>query len=156
MKIRPDQIEGVRQEQQQQTNRIKQPQQAFDDLLNEEVSKAEGTQQTKGLAPPPIVNPLLQTGAVQSVSAVEASTSEGAVEQIDGLLNKWDDYADKLGSSELKDAYGALEDISGNVSMLKQQYPNMATENPGLNEMVNDLDTMAATEQFKFNRGDYL
>ncbi|WP_147819825.1 hypothetical protein [Salidesulfovibrio onnuriiensis] len=155
MKIRPDQIEGVRQEQQKQANRVKQPQQAFGDLLNDEVSKASTPQQSQGVVPPLMVNPLLQTQATEKVDAV-GEYEQGAINQMEGLLDKWDDYADKLGSAGLKEAYGALEDISGEVSRLKEQYPDMAERNPGLSEVVNDLDAMAAAEKFKFNRGDYI
>lgn len=155
MKIRPDQIEGVRPEQKKPADRVKQPQQAFGDLLNEEVSKVSKSQQTQGLAPPPIVNPLLQTQATQAVEKVGAY-EQGAISQMENLLDKWDDYADKLGNAGLKEAYGALEGISGEVSRLKEQYPDMAEKNPGLNAVVNELDAMATAEQFKFNRGDYV
>ncbi len=155
MKIRPDQIEGVRPEQQKSTNRVKQPQQAFGDLLNEEVEKTQQTQQTQGLTPPPVVNPLLQTLGAEAVEQV-GGDEQAAIGQMEGLLDKWDDYADKLSSSGLKEAYNALEDISGEVSRLKEQYPDMAEKNPGLNAVANELDAMATAEKFKFNRGDYV
>lgn len=155
MKIRPDQIEGVRPEQQKPGNRVKQPQQEFGDLLNEELSRVDQPRQTQGLTPPPIVNPLLQAQATEKVTKVGTSGEE-AVGQMEKLLDSWDSYTQKLGSAGLKEAYGELEGISGQVSRLKEQYPDMAERNPGLNEVVNDLDALATAEKFKFNRGDYL
>lgn len=155
MEIRPDQIEGVRQNEQQSAKRTKQPQQAFGDLLDEEVTKATGQSQSGTAIAPPIANPLLQTQAVSQVGAVE-STTESAVNQMDGLLDKWDEYAGQLGSSDLKQAYGSLESIADGVNRIREENPNMAESNPGLNQVVNELDAMATTERFKFNRGDYV
>ncbi len=155
MEIRPDKIEGVRQDEQQSANRIKQPQQAFGDLLDAEVTKTSDQTKAASTLTPPMANPLLQTQAVSQVQEVE-STTESTTNQVEGVLDKWDEYASQLGSSDLKQAYGSLETISDSVSQIKEQNPDMAESDPGLNQVVNELDAMATTERFKFNRGDYI
>lgn len=155
MKIRPDQIEGVRQQEQQQANKTKQPQQAFGELLQEEVTKTTGPAQAGTVLAPPPVNPLLQAQSLQRVEKVD-DFAKTAVQKMDGLLNQWEEYAQQLGSADLKKAYGSLEEISGEVNQLKEEHPNMAESNPGLSQVVNELDAMVSAERFKFNRGDYI
>lgn len=150
MKIRPDQIEGVSPEQVRRQNRAQQSGQGFDDILSQEVSKS-GTQ-TANIASPPVVNPMLSLHAMQSVQPAD---NGGAAGQVESILDQWDDYAAALADPEggLKNAYGALDRIADGVAALKE---GQAGLDPGLKSIVDDLETLAATERFKFNRGDYL
>lgn len=154
MKIHPDHIEGVRQSENQKANQTAKPQQAFGDVLGQEVSKANSTTSSAPIAPPPglTVNPLFST---QAVSAVTSSVSEGeAVAQVERALETLESYADKLGDSktgDLRQAYAALEDLQSGVEDLK----GMADSHPGLKSVVDELEVLALTEQIKFNRGDY-
>jgi len=149
MKIRPDQIEGVSSEQTRRQTQTQQSGQAFGDLLSQEVSK---TQTQAASVAPPMVNPLLNIQAMNQVQATDDSAMTG---QVESILDQWDNYAATLADpgSELKAAYGALDKIAGDVAALKEGATNMA---PGLKSIVDDLETMAAAERFKFNRGDYL
>lgn len=156
MKIHPDQIEGVRQSQEQQkANKTESPQQAFGDVLGQEVSKAGATEGSEAVAPPPglTVNPLL---APQAVSAVAPSVEEGqAMAQVESALDSLETYATTLGGTEsgdLKQAYAALESFQTDVAGLK----DAAQDSPELQGMVDELEVLAMTEQMKFNRGDYL
>jgi hypothetical protein len=54
--------------------------------------------------------------------------------------------------SGLREAHAALQDMQGQVDGLKAA----AKDQPGLQSIVNELDVLTRTEQFKFNRGDYL
>ena len=150
MKIRPDQIEGVQPEQTQRKNKTQQSGQAFGDILNQEVAKE--TPAAQGVAPPPIVNPLLN---VQATAATRSGGNEAAVGQVESILDEWDSYAAALADPEsgLKTAYGTLDRIADDVAALKEDQPDL---DPGLKAIVDDLETLAATEQYKFNRGDYL
>ena len=150
MKIHPDQIEGVQPEQTQRKNKTQQSGQAFGDILNQEVAKESSTAQ--GVAPPLMVNPLLN---IQATVATRPGGSDAAVDQVESILDEWDNYAATLGDPEsgLKSAYGALDKIAGDVAALKEGQPDL---DPGLKAIVDDLETLATTEQFKFNRGDYL
>jgi hypothetical protein len=150
MKIRPDQIEGVQPEQTQRKNKTQQSGQAFGDILNQEVARENPSAQ--GVAPPPIVNPLLN---VQAPAATRTGGSEAAVGQVESILDQWDDYAAALADPQagLKAAYGSLDKIADDVAALKEGQPDL---DPGLKAIVDDLETLAATEQYKFNRGDYL
>jgi len=150
MKIRPDQIEGVSPEQVRRQNRAQQSGQGFDDILSQEVSKGET--QTATIASPPVVNPLL---ALQTVQSVESTDDGGAAGQVESILDQWDDYTAALADSEggLKDAYGTLDRIADEVAALKEDSSSL---DPGLKSIVDDLETLTATERFKFNRGDYI
>ncbi len=155
MKIHPEQIEGVRQSQEQnKANKTTKSQQDFGDLLGQEVNKTGASQASGAITPPPeiTVNPLL---APKAVSKVEPLVSEGeAVAQVERTLGRLEAYADKLGASgtsDLRQAYTALEDLQNDVSGLK----GMAKGHPGLKAVVDELEVLALTEQIKFNRGDY-
>jgi hypothetical protein len=155
MKIRPDQIEGVQSEQTQRRNKAKQSDAAFGDLLNQEVARGEKTV-PPSVAPPLVVNPLLAAGHIAAVQPVSEDGAQVAG-QVESILDKWDDYAATLADPEsgLKSAYGALDEIAGDVASLKAEQPDLANTHPGLKSIVDELETLTATEQFKFNRGDY-
>ncbi|MBI9081531.1 MAG: hypothetical protein JEY79_17540 [Pseudodesulfovibrio sp.] len=155
MKIHPDQIESVQPEQTQRKNKTKQSGQAFGDMLNQEVAKGETPAPVQGLIPPLIVNPLIATGATSSVQHTDATAVTG---QVESILDKWDSYAATLANPQagLKPAYGTLDEIAAEVTSLKNERPDLAATHPGLQSIVEELDTLTATERFKFNRGDYV
>jgi len=155
MKIRPDQIEGVQPEQSQRKDKAKQPEQAFGDLLNQEVARGDAPAGVQGAVPPPIVNPLIAAGAVADVSDATADQVTG---QVESILDKWDDYAETLSDADagLKSAYGTLDDIASEVAAIRSEQPELGQSHPGLKAIVDELETLTATEQFKFNRGDYV
>lgn len=157
MKIRPDQIEGVQPEQTQRKDKAKKPGQAFGDLLNQEVARGEASAQTQGAVPPPIVNPLIATEAATSVAPTGSDTAK-VTGQVESILDKWDSYAATLANPDagLKSAYGTLDAIAQDVAALKEEQPNLGTAHPGLQSIVDELEALTATEQFKFNRGDYV
>jgi len=157
MKIHPDQIEGVQPEQTQRKNKAKTPGQAFGDILNQEVAKGDAPAAVQNIVPPQIVNPLIATEASSGVQRIDA-TSTAVAGQVESILDKWDSYAETLANSEagLKSAYGTLDEISNEVIALKNEQPDLAATHPGLKAIVDELDTLTATERFKFNRGDYV
>lgn len=89
---------------------------------------------------------------------VDADAAE-AMAQLSSLLDDFDAYTQILGSGNeqnLKGAYAALDKLSGSVNALRGKMPDAAGKYPGLNDMLNELEVLTSTEQFKFNRGDYL
>ena len=152
MKIHPDQIEGVRQGQQQdRADKAKQPGQAFGDVLT---SALEQGGAAKAAAPVP---PLLGMDPTLGVSAVSAGQTDqqAVVARVEGMLDQVEQYAGNLEGRSLKQAYATLEGIRGQVADIREEWPSMEQDNPALSAMVNELDVLSATETFKFNRGDY-
>jgi len=161
MEIRPDQIEGVQSgSTTQRKDSTKQSDSAFGDILSQEVAKGESTTCTECATPPVFVNPLLSTEAVDSVESVESVSTEPAsvTEEVESILDKWDDYTAALGDSDtgLKTAYSALNAIADQVASLKSDQSDLSESDPELSSIVDELEAMTATEQFKFNRGDYV
>ena len=149
MKIHPDQIEGVQPEQTQRKNKANAPGQAFGDLLNQEVAKGDAPA-VQGVAPPPIVNPLIN---VQQTAKTQPSVDMAAAGQVESVLDKWDSYASTLaGPGGLKAASGTLDEIAEEVAAIRKDRPEL---DQGLKSIVDELETLAAAERFKFNRGDY-
>lgn len=134
--------------------------QAFGDLLSQEVSKGG----TKAAAPPPpgglfAVNPLIGVSSTSSVDSSTAGTDEIA-QSVEKVLDACESYANQIGTAQggdsLKTAYASLESATAQASALKEKYQAQAESDPKLKEIFQNLDTVLATERFKFNRGDYL
>jgi len=163
MKIHPDQLEGVRPDSTTQTNRGTQASTAFGDILNQEVARSgSDTAKTTATLPPP--GGLGALGTLIGAQSVEATTpvpqaEKAIMDKVENLLDKWDTYAQNLkgapGTTNLKKAYGVLEDIDGTVQQIKGDNPDLATKHPALSGMVSELEVMTVTERIKFNRGDY-
>ncbi|MDD4951027.1 MAG: hypothetical protein PHV85_00630 [Desulfovibrionaceae bacterium] len=155
MKIHPEHIEGVRQDRQDRAGktRVKAPEESFGDLLDKELSKTSARPAVAAANARPI-QPLLKT---EALAGVQSGTNEAVAERVDGLLDKWQAYADGLRSGTgLREAYGLLEDISGGLKGLKDDWPSLAESEPRLQELVDELDILSVTERMKFNRGDYI
>jgi hypothetical protein len=157
MKIRPDQIKGIQPEQTQRRTTQSTPGQAFGEFLNQEVAKGGTSAAAAAVVPPLMVNPLLATGALDQVQSVD-ETGAAVTGQVESILDKWDSYAATLQTpgASLKDAYGTLDEIASGVEAIRTDEPDLGSSHPELKSIVDELDAMAATERFKFNRGDYL
>ena len=160
MKIQPDQITAV-----QGTSKVQSsgsiPATNFGDILAKEL---ESGQQASSAGAPPLLSGvagLAQAMATQAAANVSdvATDRQAVMENVDSLLNQWEKYAGQLAdgsSGQLRQAYGTLETIQTGVQKLKDENPGLDGHSPQLSSMVNELEVMAATEQIKFNRGDYL
>ncbi|OEU66448.1 MAG: hypothetical protein BA863_08845 [Desulfovibrio sp. S3730MH75] len=162
MKISPEQIEALQQQQQQQANKTKKVSgAAFGEFLNSEVQQSAGPQTSSAPPVPPglqTINPLIQMQQAASVQAVAPNEGE-FVGKVENLFGQLENYAQQLGSPDagsLKNAYKTLEGVQGGVDSLKKDWPGVASENPELGGIVNELEVMAMTEHIKFNRGDYV
>lgn len=160
MKIQPDQIVPI-----QQTGKTQSAKTTsagnFGEILAREM---ESGQQAAKTAPPPLLAGMAGLTQAMAAQAVEQTTGvaterQAVMENVDSLLNQWEKYSDALasgGSTQLRQAYGTLETIQDGVKKLKDEHPGLDGHSPELSSLVNELDVLAATEQIKFNRGDYL
>ena len=165
MKIRTDPSEVLRPQEQTRTKPLPETGTSFEDLLSQEVGKSQFQTGAAGSqAPPPGakvygISPLL---AAQEISQIEnpSDTEQKVMEHIDSLLHNWENYARVLKTPAtgdgLRQAYGFLENIQSEVNELKGSAPDLGKDHPNLKSMVNELEILTVTEQFKFNRGDYL
>ncbi|WP_421899112.1 hypothetical protein [Maridesulfovibrio sp.] len=162
MKISPEQIEALKLQQQQENKAKKVDGAAFGEFLNQEVQQGAAQQNGAASAPPVPglqVNPLLQVQQAAQVQQTAQVSESEFVGKVEDLFGKLESYAQQLGSSGeggLKQAYSTLEGIQGGVESLKKDWPGVQSENPELGSIVSELETVAVTEQIKFNRGDYV
>lgn len=136
----------------------------FDELLNRQMANGVDAGQMaqeaakagagQSVSHQSTINPLVAAANPDSNNAA----INAAFDNITDTLGLWDSYSRVLGAnrsdSSLRDAYAVLEDINAQVANLREN--GTRGQNPGLDAILNELEIMAATERFKFNRGDYL
>lgn len=120
-------------------------------------------------APTAAPMPGLQSGIISQMLLAESEKSSSAdptelvmqqaFDQASGALDMWDSYVQVLGKpgaeNNLREAYSLLQGVDEKVSALKQSAQPVLGQNPNLASIVNELEVLATTEKFKFNRGDY-
>lgn len=103
-------------------------------------------------------NPVLESTEDAEASDPDTAVLQAAFDQASGALDLWDSYTRTLGTSTsgsaLRDAWGLLEGIDAQVTRLRDN-PARARSS-ALDSILNELEVLAATERFKFNRGDYI
>jgi len=162
MKISNEQIRAI---QEKEASRTKRPQELgdFDELLARQLDN--GQQQVSATASEPVSASVKGTVSLPFADGVEGSSgsvpffSEEAAALMEGMFNTFERYADQIAGNEkgdLRDAYSLLENMGGQIADFKARFPNAGAEQPELAAMINELDVLATTETFKFNRGDYL
>jgi uncharacterized protein YoxC len=164
MKITPEQLAALQREAQKQKSSRAESFEDFQKMLEQEVDKSQGPISTSageqtGKAPHLDMNSLhalMQTSATSSVLEQQTSGQQ-IMEQVDALLNKWENYAQQLQKPEegLKQSYQTLEEINSAVKMLQDNMPESGKQSEQLQPLLNELEIMAVTEKIKFNRGDY-
>lgn len=166
MKIRTEQLDALFKQQellaQKPTTAGKQD---FGATLAQELglTQAEASSTTAplpGANNPVIGQMLLDSTEKSSTAGAEELVMQQVMEQASGALNTWDSYVGALGKTgqqgSLREAYGFLQGLDGQVAALKQGAMPVQGKNPGLDSLVQELEVMATTEKFKFNRGDYV
>jgi hypothetical protein len=130
----------------------------FNDLLAKEMKgdSAAAASTAKQTAVPHAgilgLNPLFATQQVNpSIDQQEIMNT------MDGVLNQLDQYAKKLGSSDvnLRNVYQELQGIGQQMDRLRETMQSQGTSSPELDALYTEMDILATTETFKFNRGDY-
>ncbi len=163
MKIHSQHIEALKQQEQAKSKETAEKGR-FEALLAKEVGAGVSTASSAPLAPPPGARALGVGSllAAEQVAATQPSTEaeQEIMNNIESVLTQWESYAQTLAepqsSQALRQAYGVLETISSEVSMLKERMPQLGAAETNLQTMVDELEILAVTEQVKFNRGDYL
>ena len=101
---------------------------------------------------------LIKTGSADPSNA-SSQTERTVMDNMDNILNEWENYADQLGSSnkgDLRQAYSTLTNIESGVQQLKSDVSSLGSGADKLSPLVNELEVMTMTEKIKFNRGDYI
>lgn len=171
MKIQPGQINpALEQERKQHTDGVDK---GFGNILADEIAKG-GVQQGSAPAPAAPLSPLASTAALlqtqqasrtAEVAPVQPVTTaeQNVMRQMETLLDDIQSYANTLRSSgqtaDMKNAYAQLERIQGSISSLRESVPDLPQDSQratGLKNMVDEVEILAVTETYKFNRGDYI
>lgn len=164
MKIHPDQLKALEQEQ-SKSGKSQKADKGFGDMLAKEMGKAEeGAKAHKAAAVPPPGAGLLpgQVLAAQAAAGTGESTESGrqVMESLENLMSDWESYAARLesstGSPNLRQAEGMLGRIESGVEEIRKQMPEGGSGNSELDAFVNEVEVLAVTERIKFNRGDYI
>ncbi len=173
MKIKNEQLEALLRQQEQSSGTIRKSggqSSGFEAALAEQLglvdggasSTAEGTLSVGGMqaSQASMISQMLlgATGQTDEANPTEDVLQE-AFTQASGTLDMWDSYVSTLGDAgkngSLRQAYALLQGIDGQVASLKENTAGLRGQNPGLDTLVNNLEVLATTEKFKFNRGDY-
>jgi len=130
-------------------------------LLNQEISENSKNQILQSLADP---TRLLNIGLV-NLAGMDTNTDldyEQTLMSIltgyDGLLNGFESYAGLLsmqGGTDLRRAWGFLNFLDSQTGLLQSELQSINGDTAGLDRLFSELEVLIATEQFKFNRGDY-
>jgi hypothetical protein len=151
MKITPDQLAAL---QLQQKNAARNtPGEGFAQALAQELeSQSPGASS----ATAPAVGPVVRLDQALQAAMLQKPTEQTVMDKMNALLSKWEDYSQIIGSEDgnLRDGYTLLADIRQNIQDVKGDLQKTPVQ--GLAAMVEELDILTTTEEFKFNRGDYL
>jgi hypothetical protein len=155
MKIRPEHLEALKQEQSARKPSAKEGT-SFQDILSTKIEHSEKS------AAPCQNHPRAMAGFSGldplTLSSLEVTpTRQKVMEALDSVLSRWDAYSKNLGSADpdLRQAYQFLEKISSDIRTLKE---SELTENnkKQFGPILDELEILTVTEQIKFNRGDYI
>lgn len=162
MKIRNEQLQAL--QQQQGEARVKSRQNGeFESLLSEQLGTTQGTEAGALASPlsggiPALLSPAFMGLGEEGMEADGVMGLDEISQSIDGIFSAMDAYAASLSSpeSDLRGAYSLLQSMDRNVKSLREAAPDLESRHAGLAAMVNELEVLTVTENFKFNRGDYL
>lgn len=133
----------------------------FGDVLNEELenthaSSTDASKVSVGTTSQVSLNLILDA---KTITKEDMGITNTILTGIDGTLADMDEYSNALqnpSTQNLKQAWNDLSSMNADISTMRKDYSKLSRENTDLDTMINDLEIMAVTETFKFNRGDYL
>lgn len=153
LRVNPDQTDALQKQ--------KATAEKFGEILAQEINQAQGVvSESSEIARQHTIASgvgLLGVPTAQATEAASLSLQETSL-QVEGLFADLENYAATLrsqSSNSLRNAYATLQGVSDNIARLKATSPGLDAS-PELATLVNELDVLATTEMFKFNRGDYL
>jgi len=94
-------------------------------------------------------------GGVNVEAPEEDALLSGLLSQAEDLLGTWENYAKSLGAGQDKAAWNLLSGLDVSIKGLRGEVGQLGARGQGLDAVLNELEVLAATEKFKFNRGDY-
>ncbi len=129
----------------------------FSQMLEQEISQSSGTSQGKEKSAPQSTQMMQSTQALGGSLLTMQQQEPSFMHQMDNLLNQWENYAADMDSPEssLKQIYSHLEHIMQGARDLKNS-SGFDSQPQEVKSLVEELEILATTEVFKFNRGDYL
>ena len=164
MKVRVEQLNALLQ-QEQVAQKVQPKGEGFEAMLAKELRQPGGGAQ--GTLPPP---PGAQAGVIGQILLEPLEQAESvdpfedvlqqSFQQASGLLDSLNAYVNALSArgadGNLKVLYPLLEGLEQQVGNLKQGAAPLEEKHAGLASLINELEVLATTEKFKFNRGDYI
>lgn len=153
MKITSDQLAAL---QLQQKNKARSATgDGFANALAEELDSVSAAQTGASATP---VAPMMRLDQTLQAAMLNQTTEQTVMDKMDTLLSKWENYSQIIGAADgnLREGYSLLADIRQDIRAVKSDLAQNPDQVEGLESMVEELDILATTEEFKFNRGDYL
>ena len=153
MKITSDQLAAL---QLQQKNAARNtPGEGFAQALAQELG-AQSSAATG--AATPAAGPVVRLDQALQAAMLQKPTEQTVMDKMNALLSKWEDYSQIIGTANgnLREGYSLLADIRQNIQEVKGDLAQAPAVGQGLKTMIEELDILTTTEEFKFNRGDYL
>lgn len=142
---------------------------AFEDILQSAMQKPDATRANEEISLSTLALSAQHIGieseniaSAQTASEADANTAysrSALLADIENSLSSLDLYTQSVQSQNpafnLKQAWQGLAAFNQSVNDLRQNYASLSEQDSSLDAMINDLEIMAVTETYKFNRGDY-
>ena len=102
--------------------------------------------------------PVVRLDQALQAAMLTQPTEQTIMDKMSSLLSKWENYSQIIGAADgdLREGYNLLADIRQDIRDVKSDLARKPGLGQNLEGMVEELDILATTEEFKFNRGDYL
>lgn len=154
MKITPEQLAALQLQQQKNIARSTSGE-GFALALNQEMNL--GTPVQSGTAIPTAM-PMVGLDQAVQAAMLQTSTEQSVMNKMDSLLSQWENYSQTIGTphGNLRDGYTQLAAIRENIQEVKGHMAHSPAHETMLQSILEELDILTTTEEFKFNRGDYL
>lgn len=139
---------------------------AFEDILQGAIQKQDATRLDEEISLASLdrspQNMRIEEEDIERLQASDENTSttsrQALLNEIENSLSSLDMYTRSVqnqASFNLKQAWQGLTAFNQSVNDLRQNYASLSEQDSSLDAMINDLEIMAVTETYKFNRGDY-
>lgn len=153
MKITSDQLAALQIKQKNAARNT--PGDGFAQALAQELDASPTSQAGTAQAP---VGPAVRLDQALQAAMLRNPTEQNVMDKMQDLLSKWENYSRIIGGQEgnLREGYSLLADIQNDLREVKDDLARIPAPGQGLTAMIEELDVLATTEEFKFNRGDYL
>jgi len=153
MKITSDQLAALQLQQQKLARNSSGD--GFAQALAHELDAGQTGQPGAAAAP---LGPAARLDQTLQAALLQTPTEQTVMDKMQTLLSKWENYSRVIGGQEgnLRQGYSLLADIRHDLQEVKGDLERMPAPGQTLTAMVEELDILATTEEFKFNRGDYM